>query len=159
MTAGCESMNLGGADRNPAMEVPANGLLGAKFKALEYAMDNLPEEDRKYVDSDYSAYGIFDRDPLQQQAMVRLFAGRTPPVVDSSVLYQRSSNSQWFDGQPALKWTAAAEKVPGKSDQVDVVVGWMQSQIINEFTSYRLQFDGAAWTILDVEIVPTDGAP
>ncbi len=151
VAVGCEGFKLGGGgagrDRE---EVPEDGLLGAKLGALRYAMDHLPEEDRRFGDGDYAAYGIVDPDELHQKALVELLKDRRPPVVDASVLYNRSSNSQWIDGRPALKWSATAAKRPDHPRQAEVLVGWMHSKLINEFTTYVLEFDGDAWSVVDV---------
>ena len=150
--ASCESLKMG--SKSGALgEVPADGLLGAKLAALQYAMDNLPAEDRRYLDDDYAAFGLLDNDPLSQRALVTFLKGRTPPVVDASKLYSRSSNSQWIDGKPALKWTASATKDKTHAMRAEVVVGWMHSQIINQFTTYVLEFDGKTWTVVDVQLL------
>jgi hypothetical protein len=140
-------------------EIPRDGLLGAKLAALEYAMDNLPEEDRKFGDLDYVAYGIADSDSLHRKAMVAILKGRTPTVVDSSKFYSRSSNSQWMKGRPAIKWIIEASKDPQHPLRVDVMVGWMHSQIINEFATYKIEYDGVVWTILNVAIMDLESAP
>jgi len=149
--AGCENLNLG--KKLNSKGVPADGLLGAKVTALEYAMDNLPEEDRRYLDEEYSVYGLVDDDAVNQRALVAMMKNRTPPVVDQSALYARSSNSQWFNGRPALKWTASAAKVPEQPMRAEVVVGWMHSQIINQFTTYVMEFDGEKWAVVDVKLL------
>lgn len=152
---GCESLNFGGGDKKEG-EIPEDGLLGAKITAMEYAMNNLSAEDRRFVDGDYAFYGIRDRDPLEEKALLAVFKGHQPPVVPGAELYSRSSNSQWKDGKPALKWTATAVKNQSNPRHVDVLVGWMHSQHINAFTTYVLEFDGAGWTVIDVQMVEHD---
>ena len=88
MFSGCQSLQKSSKDRDEKIkEVPRDGLLGAKLAALEYAMDNLPDEDRKFGELDYVAYGITDSDSLHRNAMVAILKGRTPRVVDLSVLH------------------------------------------------------------------------
>lgn len=160
MFSGCQSFKTSFDDgKDKIKEVPRDGLLGAKLAALEYAMDNLPEEDRKFGDLDYAAYGIADSDSLHRKAMVAILKGRTPTVVDSSKFYSRSSNSQWMKGRPAIKWIIEASKDPQHPLRVDVMVGWMHSQIINEFATYKVEYDGVVWTILNVAIMDLESAP
>jgi hypothetical protein len=154
VSLGCESLNFGGGKKDG--EVPEDGLLGAKITAMEYAMNNLSAENRRFVDGDYDFYGIRDRDPLEEKALLAVFKGRQPPVVPAAELYSRSSNSQWKDGKPALKWTATAVKSPSNPQHAEVLVGWMHSQIINEFTTYVLEFDGTGWSVIDVQMVDSD---
>ena len=115
-------------------------------------MDSLPAEDRLYVDEPYVAYGLFDRDPVHQPALVRMLDGREPQVIAAQDLYQRSSKSQWFEGKPAMKWTAAAAKDPDHDARVEVVVGWMHSELISQFTTYSMEFDGERWQVLSVDL-------
>jgi hypothetical protein len=160
MFSGCQSFKTFSEDgKDKIKEIPRDGLLGAKLAALEYAMDNLPEEDRKFGDLDYVAYGIADSDSLHRKAMVAILKGRTPTVVDSSKFYSRSSNSQWMKGRPAIKWIIEASKDPQHPLRVDVMVGWMHSQIINEFATYKIEYDGVVWTILNVAIMDLESAP
>ena len=160
MFSGCQSLQKSSKDRDEKIkEVPRDGLLGAKFAALEFAMDNLPDEDRKFGDLDYAAYGIADSDSLHKKAMVAILKGRTPTVVDSAKFYSRSSNSQWMNGRPAMKWITEASKDPQHPLRVDVMVGWMHSQIINEFATYKVEYDGVVWTILDIAIMDLESAP
>jgi hypothetical protein len=134
--------------------VPAEGLLSAKLKALEFAMDELPAEDRRYLTEDYAAYGLLDRDPTHQKILVKLLEGRHPPVVAADELYTRSSNAQWYSGEPAMKWTASAKLDETNPMQAEVVVGWMHSQVINRFTAYILDYDGSGWNVVDVKLLP-----
>ena len=68
--SGCQSLQKSSKDRDDKIkEVPRDGLLGAKLAALEFAMDNLPDEERKFGDMDYAAYGIADSDSLHKKAM------------------------------------------------------------------------------------------
>ena len=160
MFSGCQSFKTFSEDgKDKIKEIPRDGLLGAKLAALEYAMDNLPEEDRKFGDLDYAAYGIADSDSLHRKAMVAILKGRTPTVVDSAKFYSRSSNSQWMKGRPAIKWIIEASKDPQHPLRVDVMVGWMHSQIINEFATYKVEYDGVVWTILNVAIMDLESAP
>ncbi len=110
LNLGCETLN----SRSKAGEgVPADGLLGAKATALEHAMDSMSPEDRFYAPgTEYEAYGIMDPDDVQVKALIALLKSRQPPVVNATELYSRSSNSQWMDSRPAMRWTAAAEKDP-----------------------------------------------
>jgi hypothetical protein len=39
------------------------------------------------------------------------------------------------------------------------MVGWMHSQIINEFATYKIEYDGVVWTILNVAIMDLESAP
>jgi len=160
MFSGCQSLQKSSKDRDEKIkEVPRDGLLGAKLAALEFAMDNLPDEDRKFGDLDYVAYGIADSDSLHKKAIVAILKGRTPIVVDSAKFYSRSSNSQWMNGRPAMKWITEASKDPQHPLRVDVMVGWMHSQIINEFATYKVEYDGVVWTILDIAIMDLESAP
>jgi len=156
--SGCQTLRTSSEDKE-IKEVPRDGLLGAKLAALEFAMDNLPDEDRKFGDLDYAAYGIADSDSLHTKAMVAILKGRTPTVVDSAKFYSRSSNSQWINGSPAMKWIIEASKDPQHPLRVDVMVGWMHSQIINEFATYKVEYDGVVWTILDIAILDLETAP
>ena len=160
MFSGCQSFQTSSEDESEKLKAgPRDGLLGAKLAALEYAMDNLPDEDRKFGELDYVAYGITDSDSLHRNAMVAILKGRTPRVVDSAKFYSRSSNSQWMNGRPAMKWIIEASKDPQHPLRVDVMVGWMHSQIINEFATYKVEYDGVVWTILDVAVMDLESAP
>ena len=132
-------------------EVPGDGLLGAKLMALNDAMDNLSVDDRKFGTSEYDAYGIADSNSLHNKAIIKILADRKPPIVDASEFYTRSSNSQWMSGRPVMKWVTEATKDPRHPLRANVLVGWMHSQIINQFYTYKLEYDGVVWTILDVE--------
>ena len=160
LIAGCQTFRTSSVTGNGEIkEVPRDGLLGAKLAALEFAMDNLPDEDRKFGDFDYAAYGIADRDSLHRESIVAVLKGRTPTVVDAAKFYSRSSNSQWINGSPAMKWIIEASKDPQHPLRVDVMVGWMHSQIINEFATYKVEYDGVAWTILDIAIMDLEPVP
>ena len=132
-------------------EVPGDGLLGAKLMALNDAMDNLSDDDRKFGTSEYDAYGIADSNSIHNKAIIKILADRKPPIVDASEFYTRSSNSQWMSGRPVMKWVTEATKDPRHPLRANVLVGWMHSQIINQFYTYKLEYDGVVWTILDVE--------
>ena len=132
-------------------EVPGDGLLGAKLMALNHAMDNLSDDDRTFGTSEYNAYGIEDSNSIHNKAIIKILADRKPPIVDASEFYTRSSNSQWMSGRPVMKWVTEATKDPRHPLRANVLVGWMHSQIINQFYTYKLEYDGVVWTILDVE--------
>ena len=147
LNLGCEALN----SRSKRGEgVPADGLLGAKATALEHAMDSMSPEDRFYSpDAEYQAYGIMDPDETHTKALLALLKNRRPPVVNATKLYSRSSNSQWFESRPAMRWTAAAAKDPENPIRVKVLVGWMHSQLIYAFTEYTIDYDGKGWAIVD----------
>ena len=151
--AGCETTGLGRASKSEATAVPEEGLLSAKLAALTHAMDTLPDEDRRYLNDDYAAYGLLDRDPTHEKFLVKLLEGRYPPVVAAESLYSRSSNAQWYDGKPALKWTASAVKAEGDSMRAEVVIGWLHSNFINRFTTYNMRYDGSSWQVEGVELL------
>lgn len=132
-------------------EVPGDGLLGAKLMALNHAMDNLSDDDRTFGTGEYNAYGIEDSNSIHNKAIVKILADRKPPIVDASEFYTRSSNSQWMSGRPVMKWVTEATKDPKHPLRANVLVGWMHSQIINQFYTYKLEYDGVVWTILEVE--------
>ena len=48
--SGCQSFQK---NDNEIDEVPGNGLLGAKLMALEHALENISEDDKKFGDSEY----------------------------------------------------------------------------------------------------------
>ena len=58
-----------------------------------------------------------------------------------------------------MKWIIEASKDPQHPLRVDVMVGWMHSQIINEFATYKVEYDGVAWTILDIAIMDLEPVP
>lgn len=146
--SGCQSFQK---NDNEIDEVPGNGLLGAKLMALEHALENISEDDKKFGDSEYFAYGISDTDQIHNKAIIKILGKRQPPVVDAAKFYTRSSNSQWMSGRPVLKWVTEATKDPNHPLRVNVLVGWIHSQIINQFYSYKLEYDGVVWTILQIE--------
>ncbi len=124
--------------------------------SLRYAMDHMPDEHRYYLDEPYAAYGIVDRDPLHQRALLKFFAEAPiegTRVVDGSKLYARTSNAQWYLGQPAMKWTASAGKIEGRPNGAEVVVGWLHSEHLNQVTTYILEYDGDSWSVVDVELL------
>ena len=153
--ASCETTGLGGRGKkeDAASGVPAEGLLSAKLAALTHAMDELPAEDRRYLTEDYAAYGLMDTNPTHQQVLLKLLEGRQPAVVSADRLSSRRSAAQWFEGKPALKWTASATKDDTNPMRAEVVVGWMHSQIINRFTRYIMDYNGQSWTVVDVSLL------
>lgn len=140
-------------------EVPGDGLLGAKLMALEHALNNISDEDKTFGDSEYFAYGISDTDSIHNKAIIKILANRTPPIVDAEKFYTRSSNSQWMSGRPVLKWITEATKDPDHPRRVNVLVGWIHSQIINQFYTYKLEYDGVVWTILQIDRLDLSSAP
>ena len=140
-------------------EVPGDGLLGAKLMALEHALNNISDEDKTFGDSEYFAYGISDTDSIHNKAIIKILANRKPPIVDAEKFYTRSSNSQWMSGRPVLKWITEATKDPNHPLRVNVLVGWIHSQIINQFYTYKLEYDGVIWTILQIERLDLSSAP
>ena len=149
----CEGMKLGGSRGGEAAEVPVDAALKFKLAALEYGMDNLAPEDRSYIgEEEYAAYGLMDPNPDHERILVAALAGRRPPVVAASQLYSRASNSQWIDGEPAMKWTASAEFEAATPDRASVLVGWMHSQLIHEFTDYTLERRDGDWFVIDVAL-------
>ena len=107
--SGCKSLEK---EDGLIKEVPGDGLLGAKLMALEHAMQNISDGDKKFGDSEYFAYGILDTDSIHNKAIIKILAKRKPPIVDAEKFYTRSSNSQWMSGKPVLKWITEATKDP-----------------------------------------------
>ena len=65
----------------------------AKLIALEHALENISEDDKKFGDSEYFAYGISDTDQIHNKAIIKILGKRQPPVVDAVFILVRATLS------------------------------------------------------------------
>jgi len=137
-------------------KIPGSGdnFLAAKVVAYRHAMENMPEDAKRFGSKKYIAAGVGEADPKHQLALITELQGIDPPVVPQSQIYSRSENSKWMDGKPALIWTSKIKGV-NREKNVVMIVGWMHSNIIREFFIYELNYAGeeSGWQVVDFEVV------
>ena len=135
-----------------------NGFLAAKMVAFRHAMENMPEESKRYGDQNYAASGILDPVEAHTKVLIAGLRDMSPPVVDAGRFYTRLEESKWWNGRPVIVWTSKVSRLT-KQKHVIVQVGWMHSALIHEFFEYEIRYSPKAksWDIADYKVIAPPG--